>query len=95
MKNMNDLKNEEIKRVKKIILTDAAVIFSTLRALKENGIKTDETTAKQAKFDELVLLLDLLYDVNQERVKDVIRRATTQGLGRIDYRLIQFEMGIE
>lgn len=95
MKKYEELKNEEIKRVKKIILTDAAVIYSTLRALKENGISTDEVAAKQAKFDELILLLDLLYDVNQERVKDVIRRATTHGLGCIDYRLIQFEMGIE
>lgn len=92
---MNELKEQEVNRVKRTILVEAATIASILKEMKKGDELGTYVTYREGQYDELVLLLNLLYDIPQNKARDVIDRATTQGLGRIDYGLILFEMGIK
>lgn len=92
---MNELKEQEVNRVKRMILVEAAAIASIVKELKKGDELVTYINYREGQYDELVLLLNLIYDVPQDKTRDVIDRATTQGLGRIDYNLIFFEMGIK
>lgn len=86
---------KEDVRVKRTLLVEAATIASILKEMKKGDELMTYVNYREGQYDELVLLLNLLYDIPQKKVRDVIDRATVQGLGRIDYALIFFEMGIK
>lgn len=92
---MKSLQEMEQNKVKRTILIEAAAIASILKEMKKGDELGTYVTYREGQYDELLLLLNLLYDIPQEKVRDVIDRATTQGLGRINYSLIFFEMGLD
>lgn len=92
---MNGLKEQEVNRVKRALLSDAALLRSLILHLEREGdALNDIMSYRKGAYNQTCSLLYVLYDVDSNKLEDLMSRAV-KGLGKIDYDLIFFEMGIK
>lgn len=85
------LQEQEENRVKKILLTDAAVILATIQEVEEVGGTSEY---RKGQYNEILTLLNVLYGMSPRRVNRALR-TNVNGIKAIDYKAIFKALHIE
>lgn len=77
----------EQDKVKKTIVVEASVILAMIQELEALDGVGGNLPYRKGQYNELLTLLDLLYDMNPTRVDRILKKSI-QGIQCIDYKAI-------
>ena len=80
----------EQDKVKRTIVVEASIILAMIQELEEMG---GDVPYRKGQYNELLTLLDLLYDMSPERTDRVLKKSI-QGIKSIDYKRIFEDLGM-